>query len=133
MQKLPAIHGVDAARKKLAQCDRQWNDQLATAHIKKGQALTYPPSSLIPTTQTAIGRVRVRALVKLLFFSQTSQRGDAGAAALDEGGDFVKVAGAHLLLVRHKVLSHADVAAPVCLYVAEKRSWNLTDPFTALC
>jgi hypothetical protein len=41
-------------------------------------------------------------LVELLFFGGAGQRGDAGLATLDHGGDFVEVAGADFLLVRHE-------------------------------
>src|SRR5512145_1436196 len=41
-------------------------------------------------------------LVELLFFGGAGQRGHAGLAALDDGGDIVEVAGTDFLLVRHE-------------------------------
>ena len=109
---------------------KQWSQP--HPHVKKKQVLPYLPLSLNPTTQSANGPGWVSALVEQLFLRRTSQRGDAGAAALDDGGDFVKVAGAYFLLVRYKVFSHTDVVAPVCICVAQRIRWNLTYNFIAL-
>src|SRR6218665_3775724 len=45
---------------------------------------------------------QVTRSVELLFLGGTGQRGDAGLATLDHGGDIVEVTGADFLLVRHK-------------------------------
>jgi hypothetical protein len=40
--------------------------------------------------------------VELFFFRRTGQSCDAGTAALNDGGHFVKVTGTHFLLMRHE-------------------------------
>ena len=59
------------------------------------RSLIRPASSCRPGQRRATGHG-----LKLIFFGRAGQRRHRRGAALDNGGDLVEVAGAHLLLMR---------------------------------